>query len=60
MDKHTPEEENGSTGKLSLPLEKGKQKKPKTYGLGLEVMKEGCVLAQTKYLLTREKPFLVR
>lgn len=46
MDKHTPEEENGSTSKLSLPLEKGKQKKQKTYELGLEVMKEGCVLAQ--------------
>lgn len=58
MDKHTPEEENGSTGKLSLPLEKGKQKI--LNGLLVEVMKEGCVLAQTKYLLTREKPFLVR
>lgn len=55
MDQHSPEEKNGSTGKLSLSLEK----KKKQTGVA-RCYKRNVCYQKKKYILTREIPFLVR
>lgn len=55
MDQHSPEEKNGSTGKLSLSLEK----KKKQIGLA-RGHKRSVYYQKNNYLLTKEIPFLVR
>lgn len=55
MDQHSPEEKKGSTGKLSLSLEK----RGKKIGVARDHKRNVCI-TENKHLLTREIPFLVR
>lgn len=56
MDQHSPEEKNGSTGKLSLSL----GKKKKQAGVDRGYIRNVCITKKRTLVLTREIPFLVR